>query len=199
MSFEELIIELDKAPELNEVRTREDGVVYIPIEIVEDKLNKLFPGWSTHDFKQLVGNQHVVGSLELLVQYPGRDYATSRVGAGAVQIEVLEKEPGHLKADCIKNAAKSLGNTFGRSLLRGQEEVIDTFEVKPETLEEKIRGCTDQKQLSQYYLEVPTAQRNRSAITLLFKRREVELNIEGGKTTEEITFKATSKKKRTKA
>jgi len=193
MTFDELLKELDKDPELHEVKTREDGVVYIPIEIIEDKLNRLFPGWSTKEFKQLVGNNHVVGSLELIVPFPAFVGLVTRIGAGAVQIESLEKEPGHLKADCIKNAAKSLGNTFGRSLLRGQEEVIDSFEIKPETIEERIKGCKSQEELSDYYREVPTVQRNRSAITLLFKRREVELKV---KTDEPVVFKAENKKRK---
>lgn len=113
---------------------------YLPISHIENLLDKYFFGmWSTDNFKwQNVANE-LVGSIDLRVKHPLSGEILVRTGVGAVQIRVdrdsgkkitnaLVADVPHLKAECIKNAAKSLGKVFGRDLGRKNEDV-DEFEV----------------------------------------------------------------------
>src|SRR5690606_28308558 len=106
---------------------------YLPIEKVEEKLNYYFNGlWETRNFKYQVVVNEIVGDIELRVFHPVAGIWLTRSGAGAVMIQqtkgsnitdigskiknTLVKDMGHLKAECIKNAAKSLGVAFGSNL-----------------------------------------------------------------------------------
>lgn len=104
--------------------------------------------WSTKNFRwERMGNE-VVASLDLEVTMPFTNAIVSRVGAASVQIMVdsipeevkkgmsrqqinshaldpQNKKPNaldmgfpKLKADCVKNAAISIGNLFGRNVNR---------------------------------------------------------------------------------
>lgn len=124
----------------------------LPISYVEMTLDELFFGqWSVKNFTtKLIANE-VVGELELEVFHPITQVWIIRTGSAAIQI-MVDKAPQNLtgqdrnnwalnpqnkkpnaldmaypklKAECIKNAAKSLGKIFGRDLNR--RDRVDTY------------------------------------------------------------------------
>lgn len=120
---------------------------YLPISHIENLLDKYFFGlWSIDNFQyQTIANE-LAGSLELRVRHPLTGETIVRTGVGAVQIRInsnsgekiknaLVADMGHLKSECLKNAAKSLGNVFGRNIGRKIEDV-DEFEVLLQKKEE---------------------------------------------------------------
>lgn len=136
-------------PDVNAVKINRmaNNSAYLPISHIENLLDKYFFGlWSTSDFTyQNIANE-LVGSIELRVRHPLTGEVITRTGVGGVQIRV-NKETGkkvtnalvadvpHLKAECIKNAAKSIGKVFGRDLSRKNEDV-DAFETLLEKKEQ---------------------------------------------------------------
>ena len=121
----------------NEVQANKHAgnTLYVPISHIEMLLDEVFFGlWETKDFKwQIVANE-IIGSITLRVFHPVANVWIERTGASATMIRqksgagiteveaklhnALEMDFPHLKADCLVNAAKSLGNAFGRNLNR---------------------------------------------------------------------------------
>ena len=110
--------------------------------------------WGTENFKwSAIGNE-VQGSLELVVTHPITGTQLRRSGAGSIvimvdalsqeekqrlskqQINLYALDPSNkksnaldmafpkLQAECVKNAAKSLGKIFGRDLNRKKTDVF---------------------------------------------------------------------------
>lgn len=110
---------------------------YLPISHIEAMLDKYFFGrWSVRNFSfENIANE-VIGSCELVVVHPYTNEEIVRAGVASVQIRV-NKDTGkkitnalvcdipHLKAECIKNAAKSLGKVFGRDIARKSEDIAE--------------------------------------------------------------------------
>lgn len=110
--------------------------------------------WSTENFKWSAITNEVQGSLELVVMHPITRTQIRRVGAGSIVIMVdslsqeekdrmskqdrnlfalnpQNKKPNaldmafpKLKAECLKNAAQSLGKIFGRDINRKNKDVF---------------------------------------------------------------------------
>lgn len=111
---------------------------YLPISRIEMRLDELFFGlWEIKNFQYQVQRNEVVGQLDLAVFHPVADTWLTRTGAAACTLWqtdperpdkhtriYLEKAIPHLKAECMKNAARSLGKSFGRDLNR---EIEDTY------------------------------------------------------------------------
>lgn len=110
---------LNQHPPENEIQKDEQGFDHIPIGIVEELLDN-FDNWNATDFKYTVsrvGNNSIAdASILLTVQY--NDKVIKRTGAKT--IPVYSSTDNNLseaaKSICIRNAAKTLGNRFGRSL-----------------------------------------------------------------------------------
>ena len=129
---------------------------YITISHVEMTLDELFFGqWSTTDFKWSAIANEVQGSLVLHVIHPVTGQLITRVGAGSVVIMVDKVPQGiegqdrnqwalnpmnkkanaldlafpKLKAECLKNAAQSLGKVFGRDLNRKNVDTFKPFKI----------------------------------------------------------------------
>jgi hypothetical protein len=122
---------------------------YLPISFIENKLDELFFGaWEIVDFKWQVVANEISGSLQLKVFHPVLQIWISRTGTAAVQIQMISKKNGgdgditnvrnkiintlekdfpHLKSECIRNAAKSLGKAFGRDLNRDKTDSYEPF------------------------------------------------------------------------
>ena len=114
----------------------------VNISHIEMTLDEFFFGlWSTKNFKWEVIANEVVGSIDLEVLHPVSAHWITRSGAAAITImvdkapigvdrnswalNVNNKKPNalymgfpKLKAECLKNAANSLGKMFGRDLNR---------------------------------------------------------------------------------
>ena len=120
---------------------------YLSIGYIESQLDTIYKGlWSLENFKEKVILNEVIGSLELRVFHPIAGMWLTRVGCASVPIQLdqgaaitdtskkkknaLVKNFPSLKAECVKNAAKSLGLAFGRDLNRKHngEYSIDGFD-----------------------------------------------------------------------
>ena len=157
---------LNKEPASGVDSTPDGKAKTINISHIEMTLDEMFFGaWSTENFKWTVIQNEVVGSLDLVVLHPSSGMLLRRVGAASIIIQVDKvpdeikgnlkarnihalspenKKPNaldmgfpKLKAECLKNAAQSLGKLFGRDLNRGAK--ADQFHplLKKETLKEK--------------------------------------------------------------
>jgi hypothetical protein len=127
------------------------------ISHVETTLDELFFGhWRTENFKWAVLANEVQASLELVVIHPISGYELKRTGAASVIIMVdrvpdgvtgqernqwalnpankkanaMDLAFGKLKAECLKNAALSLGKVFGRDLNRVNKDTYKPFKLK---------------------------------------------------------------------
>lgn len=184
---------------------------YLPIELVESKLNHYFNGlWQTVGFHYQVVVNEIVGHLELCVYHPEAGIWLRRVGTGAVMIQQkakyeddgrggrkkveqdlmdinrkvansLVKDMGHLKSECIKNAAKSLGAIFGANLGReiedmGFQDVMLTVEV----VEEEIKYCQSQNELNLYWETLPLLARSDKRIRTILLNKQLEFKIKKG-------------------
>ena len=125
---------LNRKPSKNEIEQKM-GKTYIPISILEAKLDSFFNGaWSTKNISTtIVGNELVV-SLELHFYHPKLDTWLCRVGVGASMVRqkrdsaisdidakiknALEMDAPNAKSKAFKNAVKSIGKAFGRDLMR---------------------------------------------------------------------------------
>lgn len=128
---------LNRAPNPDEVKSNQHAgnTLYLPISYIEMTLDEYFFGlWETKDFKWQVAGNEIIGSLTLRVFHPVAKQWIERTGASATMIRLqkgasvtdisakifnaLEMDFPHLKADCLVNAAKTLGKAFGRDLNR---------------------------------------------------------------------------------
>ena len=122
---------------------------YLPINYIERKLDTEFSGlWQIENFRWEVVANEIIGSIDLKVFHPIAKTWLIRTGCAATMIltasgkpatvenkikNTLVKDFPHLKAECLKNAAKSLGVAFGRNLNRGEE---DEYQYLSESLPE---------------------------------------------------------------
>jgi hypothetical protein len=140
---------LNREPDPSELDKTPDGKAStLPISFVEMTLDEIFFGqWGTRNFTTRVIANEVCGEIELFVIHPITGNEIVRTGAAAIIIQVdkapegvnrsewandpRNKKPNaldlgypKLKAECLKNAAQSLGKIFGRDLNR---KAKDTF------------------------------------------------------------------------
>ena len=119
---------------------------YVPIEQIENDLDKYFQLWSWNiNSTKVIGNAVVVtGTLKVL--NPVINQFIERSGIGAVPIEVkqnasptdftqinakaLQKNAPAAAAYAMKNAAKTLGNIFGRNINRDNVEFVPIHSTK---------------------------------------------------------------------
>ena len=171
---------------------------FIPIGVIESELDSIFPFWETTRFKWEVIANELVGSLELVLTHPITRTKMIRTGVGAVMIQTraneaptvenkipntLTKDAGHLKAECIKNAAKSLGKRFGRDLnrstVKGYDfDVLDDVSTTDEIIQIQgiVEGCETIDQLMEAHESLDERQSRNKMILNEFskRRREIE-------------------------
>lgn len=178
--MESFTSQLNAEPTTEELERTPDGrAQYLPISFVENTLDELFMGrWETTNFRWERILNEIIGSIDLVVIHPFTQEKIVRTGAAAYQIMVdaypsnlpkdeknkwalnLEnKKPNSLdmgfpklKADCIKNAALSLGKIFGRDINRKktdsysplslptEDDLADLYHAKQHHLDEKTRA-----------------------------------------------------------
>ena len=204
--------ELNEKPREDEVRQNPmaNNSFYIPIQIIEDKLNKFFPMmWQTKNFKYHREINEIVGDLELEIFIPHLGTWITRSGTGAVQIQLrsdrndknekipndlsdpnilgrkiintLQKDLPHLKAECIKNAAKSLGRQFGSDLNRKTEDgFLNPNEMEsPENVHQEMENINDLKGLMEYYRSLPKVMQRDKGVQAILKGKEIDLKQNG--------------------
>lgn len=132
---------------------------YVPINVIERTLDELYSGlWQTAGFTTQVVANEIVGSIELRVFHPVAKEWLTRIGAASVLIQTASGQPvtlenkikntltkdfPHLKAECIKNAAKSLGVVFGRNLNRGKDDEFMYLSETVQTLSDNTQKAYD--------------------------------------------------------
>lgn len=154
---------LHAAPFEESVEKTPDGKAKtVVISHIEMTLDELFFGqWRTENFQWSAITNEVQGSLELVVVHPVTGMEIRRVGAASVVITVDKvpdeikydpqlrnrwalspenKKPNaldlsfpRLKSECLKNAAQSLGQLFGRDLNRGNTDDYKPFKINAQT------------------------------------------------------------------
>lgn len=112
---------------------------YIPITLVERLLDGLFEWWQP----EIIREGHVINGFYVVVRLrakipksdkilvaDGIGFAEFQTAKGATPMDYTKLMPGagvltvpKAKAEAIKNAAKSLGNLFGRNLARNDDNV----------------------------------------------------------------------------
>lgn len=183
---------------------------YLPIEFVEAKLNHFFLGlWQTTNFKYQVVVNEIVGDLELSLFHPVAGIWIKRAGTGAVVIQqrvefdekgakkehdyldinrkianTLVKDMGHLKSECIKNAAKSFGRTFGSDLGRDiEDQGYQDVMLTPEAVMDEIKDITTAEELTLYYSTLPIIARNDKRIRNILKDKQLSVKRKKGDKT----------------
>ena len=178
-----------------------DGALFIPIGTIEEKLDYYFQGmWKTTDIHYSVVVNEIVMTLQLHVLHPFSGMWLERSGTAAVQIQLraeyevvdgkkvkkavdvldvskkiantLTKDFPHVKAEAIKNAAKSLGNIFGRNLNRGPEDTYTDIQTIDDA-ELAISGIEDQAELVAFYKSLPATMRSDKRIKHALKAQEL--------------------------
>jgi hypothetical protein len=145
---------LHSQPENIKINKMANNAKYLPIGEVEKTLDELYSGlWQTTDFHfQVIANE-IVGSIYLQVFHPVARVWITRTGAASTMILTIKDKPAnvdnkikntlvkdfpHLKAECIKNAARSLGVKFGRDLNR--QEVSDFTDITEHAKDQEYRN-----------------------------------------------------------
>jgi len=193
---------LSTPPKKTEVSTnpRANNAKYVAIGTVEGKLDKIFSGlWQTKNFNTRVVANEIVGEIDLGIFHPVAKIWLWRTGAGAVPIQqtkgssvtdglatkiknTLTKDYPHLKAECIKNAAKSFGPTFGRDLNRKNDDLYvpiteEAEEMVKSASQEQIDACNSNEELFTLWKANPGWENN-SLITSAYWKRVTELQRE---------------------
>jgi hypothetical protein len=197
VSLQEFKPELDKyitkvntepAKESIEINKLANNSKYLPIGNIEQQLDYVFASlWSTENFRWQVVTNEIIGSIDLKVFHPVSQSWITRTGCASSMIQLrkdaditdvsakikntLVKDFPHLKAECIKNAAKSLGALFGRNLNRDQENNLSKLADHSDVIE-KILSCTTEKELGELYKSLPLIVKNDSDVLREFTNKK---------------------------
>lgn len=164
---------------------------YIPIEVTESKLDYYFNGlWKTTDFKWQVIANELAGSIQLHIFHPVAGVWLERSGGAGVMIQfkkdseisdinnkiknTLVKDVGHLKTECIKNAAKSLGRQFGRNLNRDYDDGLGELESMSQSIED-LKDTKDIKNLIACFNALSPIMQSDKRVINIFKEQKIRL------------------------
>lgn len=194
---------LDGAPAPKNIKVNKfaNNSKYLPIGYIERTLDNVYAGlWTTENFQYKVVLNEIVGTIDLKVFHPVTGTWITRTGAAAVQIQLksekgvpnlptdidkkilntLTKDFPHLKSECIKNAAKSLGPIFGRDLNRDSEDSYTSLETidqgEFESIKNALEQCKDKSQLAKVYGNLDPEQKEHPVIRSAFARRNAQLS-----------------------
>jgi len=175
LSTEEITSRLAKPPLKSAIKER-NNQKYLAISYVEKLLDTYFTpfGWQVTNFQVVTAVNEVCGSLQLQVRNPDTGEWISRLGTGAVMIQMragstvlnvenkisnaMEKMYPKLKADCIRNAAKGLGKAFGRDLGRKAADVEPLSQMESDYLQsfkDMTNGVTSVEELQTKFRALP--------------------------------------------
>lgn len=175
LTSEEIVSRLAKQPLKSAIKER-NGQKYLAISYVEKLLDTLFTpfGWQITNFQVVTAVNEVCGSLQLQIRNPDTGEWVSRLGTGAVQIQMksgstalnveskivnaMEKMYPKLKADCTRNAAKGLGKAFGRDLGRKAADVEPLSQMENDYLQgfkDMTNGVTSIEEIQSKFRALP--------------------------------------------
>lgn len=205
----EFVAALNTPPDGREVKINKfaDNSKFLPIQVVEDKLNYFFGGlWQTRNFKYQVIVNELAADLELGIYHPVLKQWIWRSGAGGTQIQLkaeyetmpdgkrrkkavdvldvskkiantLQKDLPHVKAECLKNAAKSFGRAFGAALNRDMEDTGSQLDNVQdiEGILIMLGGAETYDELKAVFADLPPLQQKDKRVTNLFAQKSSTL------------------------
>lgn len=140
--LQDFMSRLNKEPDPKELQPTPDGnAKNLPISYVEMTLDEIYLGqWSTSECTYQQVFNEVIGSIILTVVHPITGMEIKRAGYASIVItqdsgsklqdfnttkkkNALDLAFPKLKAECLKNAAASLGKIFGRDINRKTADV----------------------------------------------------------------------------
>jgi hypothetical protein len=189
---------LGQQPKREEVQVNKqaNNSQFLPIQTIEAQLDYFYNGcWSIENFTWQVVANEIVGKIDLVVMHPS-GMPIRRTGAAAVQIQLKSKDKGgsgditeirdkyintltkdfpHLKSECLKNAAKSLGQIFGRNLNRGYEDGLGEMDSQLQILKD-LEDCQNMHELKLVWNSVPKQMQKDKEVMNKFSTQRVKLN-----------------------
>lgn len=185
---------LNQKPQSNDVKINEraNNSKFLTIGTIEAELDYIYNGlWSTENFRWQVVANEIIGSIDLKVFHPIAMVWLTRTGSASAMIQMnkgsdiqdisakikntLVKDFPHLKAECLKNAAKSLGNRFGRDLNRGNDDDLSKLYDTADYIQD-INDCQTKENLSELWKALPKTAKNDLYVLDVFKLKKEELN-----------------------
>lgn len=189
---------LGQQPKKEEIQVNKqaNNSQFLPIQTIEAQLDYFYNGlWSIENFTWQVVANEIVGKIDLVVMHPS-GMQIRRTGAAAVQIQLKSKDKGgsgditeirdkyintltkdfpHLKSECLKNAAKSLGQIFGRNLNRGYEDGLGEMDSQTQILKD-LEDCQSMTDLKLVWASVPKQMQKDKEIMNKFSTQRIKLN-----------------------
>jgi hypothetical protein len=152
------------------INSQANGAKYMPVNVIERLLDENYSGlWQTDNFRWAVVANEIIGSIDLKVFHPSANTWITRTGCASTMILTQKDKPAvvenkikntlvkdfpHLKAECLKNAAKSLGVRFGRNLNRDDNNSGFTY------LSETVTGLSEGTEEALDLIETSTLPEN---------------------------------------
>ena len=133
--LDDLLVVLGSDPSPEEIRSNDEGYFFIPISIVQSKLDTVFGYWNCTFDKPIIEGKFICGQGSLIVHFPDPisntiDNVVHKSGTAAVaRTGDLRLDYPKLETMCILNAAKKLGRYFGRDLNRDKEDILPSVQV----------------------------------------------------------------------
>lgn len=141
--FRDLALIVNKDPSPEDIRKNPDGSEYIPISIVQDRLDIVFKGlWSWNFEREVFGKTGASGKGLLSYKDPYTGEWMHRSGTAAIYYDSqLRLDFPRLEAMCILNAAKKIGKWFGRDLNRQVEDApLNPIQPPPDDTDKEFQA-----------------------------------------------------------
>lgn len=165
--------------------------LYVPIQVVEELLDHLFPlSWSwEHKSSTLMINE-IVSDGELVIDCGPVKRRLWGSGASQMQYksgtdgvtnldakikDTLGKDYPNAKSEALKNACKLLGNVFGRQINRKNQDRTPyqaagyNGEVDVDAIVDDLKSITDRPTLISYYQSLGPTERSNPQVLAAFK------------------------------
>jgi hypothetical protein len=180
----------DQAQKRKDSQGNYHPIKYVPISHIQTTMDEVFGalgwGFEMKDIK-IVGNE-LLGMMILTVYCPITGREIKRSGTAAVMIRqksgaentdvnaklknALAMDAGHLQAECIKSACKTLGRAFGRDLNREFDDTYEPENSVPDVVdvEKLIKNCNTIDELKAVKEQYPDKVKNPIAYAAFMKR-----------------------------
>src|SRR5688500_8106895 len=119
-SVEEYAIAVNKTPQAHEIRKNDDGSEYIPISIIQEKLDDIFNHlWSWEYKESRFTKSGILGKGLLSYYHPVNGLLIFKSGTAFVAFSGnMKLDYPRCEAMALLNASKKAGKIFGRDLNR---------------------------------------------------------------------------------
>lgn len=158
------VIDINSEPQAEDLRQNEKSAeqdkesYYIPISIVQSKLDEVFMGlWSWEFQDPIFGKTGLLGRGALSYKHPIANEWITRTGTAAIPYGTdIRMDYPRLEAMVLLNASKKIGISFGRNLNRDIDDapmpVINLQTIKERDLAiDEVNAATTSKELSELF------------------------------------------------